>query len=49
MHKIGKNVGIIKNAIKDAILDGKIENDYQQAYDFMIQKGRELGLEPVKR
>ena len=44
-----KNVGIIKNAIKDAILDGKIENDYQQAYDFMIQKGRELGLEPVKR
>jgi poly(A) polymerase len=46
--KPSKDVGIIKNAIKDAILDGKIENDYQQAYDFMIQKGRELGLEPVK-
>ncbi|MGM0496437.1 MAG: CCA tRNA nucleotidyltransferase [Bacteroidota bacterium] len=45
--KPGRNVGIIKNAIKDAILDGKIENDYQQAYDFMIEKGKELGLKPV--
>ncbi|MCF0207092.1 MAG: HD domain-containing protein [Bacteroidales bacterium] len=40
-------VGTIKNAVKDAILDGVIQNDYQQARDFMIAKGRELGL-PVK-
>jgi len=43
----GRDVGIIKNAIKEAILDGKIENDYQQAYEFMIEKGKELGLKPV--
>lgn len=44
----GKNVGIIKNAIKDAILDGEISNNYQEAYKYMIQKGKELGLEPHK-
>ena len=43
----GRDVGIIKNAIKDAILDGEIENDYQQAYEFMIEKGKELGLKPM--
>ncbi len=43
----GRNVGIIKNAIKEAILDGKIENDYHQAFEFMIQKGKELGLNQV--
>ncbi len=41
-----KTVGDIKNAIKDAILDGEIRNDYQEAYYFMIKKGQELGLNP---
>jgi poly(A) polymerase len=41
-------VGIIKNTIKEAILDGIIRNDYQEAYDLMIRKGKELGLEPVR-
>ena len=39
-----KDVGLIKNAIKDAILDGKIKNNYDEAYKFMIEKGVELGL-----
>ncbi len=39
-----KEVGIIKNAIKEAILEGEIPNDYKKAREFMIKKGKELGL-----
>ena len=39
-------VGAIKNAIKDAILDGKIPNSYNEAYAYMLKKGREMGLTP---
>jgi len=38
-------VGIIKNAIKEAILDGEICNDRESVYCFMLKKGEELGLE----
>lgn len=41
-----KTVGDIKNAIKEAILEGEIHNDYNEAYAFMIKKGKELGLQP---
>ena len=34
--KPGKDVGKIKKAIEDAILDGDIENDYDQALEFML-------------
>ncbi len=40
-------VGQIKDAIKDAILDGLIGNDYAQAYGLMMNKAAELGLKPV--
>lgn len=40
-------VGEIKEAIKDAILDGVIGNDYTQAHHFMIEKANELGLIPI--
>ncbi len=43
----GREVGIIKNAIKDAILDGIIHNDFQEAYAFMIDKGHEIGLQKL--
>ncbi|MBT8180006.1 MAG: CCA tRNA nucleotidyltransferase, partial [Eudoraea sp.] len=43
--KPSKEIGIIKDAIKEAILEGEILNEYEPAYNFMIKKGLELGLE----
>ncbi|MGY6562637.1 MAG: CCA tRNA nucleotidyltransferase [Luteibaculaceae bacterium] len=42
-----QEVGILKNAIKDAILDGDILNQYQDAYQFLLKEGAKLGLKPV--
>lgn len=42
-----KHVGDIKNAIKDAILDGVISNERDAAYRFMLEKAAELGLKPA--
>lgn len=43
-----REVGIIKNAIREAILDGDIRNNFEEAHAFMLEKGKELGLEVVK-
>ena len=39
-----REIGQIKDAIKEAILDGKIANDYNEAYAFMLQRAEKLGL-----
>jgi poly(A) polymerase len=43
----GKEVGIIKNQIREAILEGDIKNSREEALDLMFEKGRQLGLSPV--
>ncbi|NUM31180.1 MAG: HD domain-containing protein [Bacteroidetes bacterium] len=40
----GREVGILKNSLKDAILDGLIKNDYREALDFLKTKSKEIGL-----
>ncbi len=46
--KAGREVGIIKNAIREAILDGIIKNDFDEAYQFMMVKGKAMGLGVAK-
>jgi len=42
-----REVGIIKDSIREAILDGLIPNNYNAAYDYMLQEGQKLGLNKV--
>ena len=39
-----KEIGLIKEKIKNAILDGDIRNDYKEAHDLMVKTGKSLGF-----
>ncbi|MCI6372397.1 MAG: HD domain-containing protein [Paraprevotella sp.] len=41
-----KEIGILKQAVKDAIWDSIIPNDHESAYEFMLNKAKEMGLTP---
>ena len=43
----GKEVGVLKNLIREAILEGEIANNYQEAFDFMLKKAKLLGLNQI--
>jgi tRNA nucleotidyltransferase (CCA-adding enzyme) len=46
--KPSREIGILKEAVKEAILEGEIPNDYQAAYDFILKRAEKLGLQKVK-
>ena len=41
-------VGALKSSIKDAILDGNIPNEHDAAYEYMMKKAKEMGLNPIE-
>ncbi|MEJ6979573.1 HD domain-containing protein [Pedobacter sp. P351] len=43
----GKEVGIIKSQIREAILEGEIKNSREEALNYMLQKAKEIGLQPI--
>lgn len=42
-----KTIGIIKDAVREAILDGIIPNEYEKAFEYMLEKGKEMGFQKV--
>ncbi len=46
--KPSREIGVLKEAVKEAILEGDIPNDYQAAYDFVVKRAAKMGLEKVK-
>ena len=42
-----REIGVLKEAVKEAILEGEIPNEYQAAYDFVLKSGAKLGLTKV--
>ena len=43
-----KEVGEIKSVLREAILEGHIRNEYEEAFALMLETGRKMGLSPVK-
>ena len=46
--KPSKEIGIIKETIKEAILEGEIPNEHEAAFQLMLKEGKRLGLKATK-
>jgi tRNA nucleotidyltransferase (CCA-adding enzyme) len=47
--KPSKEIGTLKEAVKEAILEGEIPNEYQAAYDFVLKRAQKMGLKAIKQ
>jgi len=45
--KPSREIGVLKEAVKEAILEGEIQNEYQAALDFVLQKAKKMGLKSI--
>jgi len=45
--KPSREIGLIKDVIKESILEGNISNNYEDAYNLMLEEGKKLGLKAV--
>ncbi len=45
--KPSREIGVLKEAVKEAILEGEIQNEYQAALDFVLQKAKKMGLNTI--
>ena len=45
--KPSRDIGVLKEAVKEAILEGEIQNEYQAALDFVLQKAKKMGLNSI--
>lgn len=46
--KPSREIGMLKEAVKEAILEGEIPNEYRSAYDFVLKKGEKMGLKKTE-
>ncbi|WP_395054520.1 CCA tRNA nucleotidyltransferase [Flavobacterium sp.] len=46
--KPSREIGVLKEAVKQAILDGKIPNDYQAAYELVLERAEKMGLKIIQ-
>jgi hypothetical protein len=45
--KPSREVGVLKEAITEAILEGQIRNEYEEAFAFLLEAGQRMGLQRV--
>ncbi len=47
--KPGREIGVLKEAVKEAILEGEIPNEYEPAKDFVLKRAEKMGLKNINK